>query len=291
MNSPRIRIGCPLWAHAPWVGRVYSAGARREDYLAEYAGIFGTVEGNATFYGLPAPDTVKRWAAESPAGFEFCFKFPRAISHDLQLIGAEAATSEFLDRLAPLAHRLGPLFLQLPAGFGPARLDDLHAYLDGLPRGLAYAVEVRNPDFFDMGPHERALTGLLGDLGVDRVVFDTRDLFASTSRDEATLEARRRKPQLPVHAAATGRRPFVRYVADPDLAKCEATLDAWARQLLRWVGEDRSPCFLAHHPDDLLAPEVGRRLQARLHELDPAQPPPPVWPAERDQRQLNLFAF
>jgi uncharacterized protein YecE (DUF72 family) len=290
MIAPRIRIGCPAWAHPPWAGRFFTAQARREDYLAQYASVFGAVEGNATFYGLPSADTVKRWAAEAPAEFEFCFKFPREVSHDRQLVGAEAATWLFFDRLAPLAGRLGSFLLQLPSDFGPARLDDLHRYLEALPRGFTYAVEVRHPDFFDAGPHERALTVLLTDMNMDRAIFDTRELFASKAGDEATLAAKRRKPQLPVRAAATGPRPMVRFVGDPEVARNESALEQWAQQLRHWLDDGRAPYFFVHHPDDLYAPDLGRILQVKLHELDATSPPPPVWPAERAQRQLDLFS-
>lgn len=291
MDASVLRIGCPAWAHPPWVGRFFTAKARREDYLTQYASVFDAVEGNATFYGLPAADTVRRWAEDVPVNFRFCFKFPRVISHDRQLVRAEADTWQFFDRMAPLRARLGPFFLQLSSGFGPDRLDDLHRYLQDLPREFAYAVEVRYPDFFDMGPHERALTAMLSDLEIDRVIFDTHCLFASTAWDEATVEARRRKPQLPVHAVATGRRPMVRFVGDPDLGRNKASLEAWAQQLLRWLHDGRSPYFFVHQPDDLYAPDLGRLLQASLHALDSSVPAPPVWPAERNQPQLSLFRF
>ena len=95
-----VYLGCPLWAHAPWKGRFFTAKASREDFLPQYARVFGTTEGNATFYGLPAPETVERWAAEAPSDFRFCFKFPRVISHEKALVGAETETKAFFERLA-----------------------------------------------------------------------------------------------------------------------------------------------------------------------------------------------
>jgi uncharacterized protein YecE (DUF72 family) len=127
-----FRLGCPVWAHAPWRGKFFTAEAARTDFLPQYASVFPTSEGNSTFYGLPAPTVVARWAAEAPDHFRFCLKFPRAITHDLQLVGAEAATTEFLERVAPLGDRLGPFLLQLHASFGPGRLRDLERYLAGL---------------------------------------------------------------------------------------------------------------------------------------------------------------
>jgi uncharacterized protein YecE (DUF72 family) len=292
MDTP-CRIGCPVWAHAPWAGRFFTRGARRPDFLPQYASVFPTAEGNSTFYGLPAAETVRRWAAEAPAHFRFAFKFPRTISHELRLRGAERETAAFLGRLAPLADRLGPCFLQLHQSFGAADLPVLAAYLDALPRGFALAVEVRAPELFVAGDAERAFEDLLRARGVDRVVFDTRGLFASQADDDFTRDARRKKPRVPVRFRATGPRPFVRFVGDPDVPANRALLDEWAGVVAAWVAEGRTPYVFTHHPDDAHAPELARLFQALLHARLPSVPPPAVWPAEREAAeepgQLGLF--
>lgn len=286
--APKLFLGCPVWAHAPWRGTFFTADARREDFLPQYARVFDTSEGNSTFYGLPAPATVARWAAEAPDSFRFCLKFPRTITHDLQLVGAGAATREFLGRVAPLRAKLGPFFLQLHASFGAARLGELAAYLRALPRDFAYAVEVRSADFFDGGPHERAVDALLGELGMERVCFDTRGLFASAAADPLTLDAKRRKPRVPLRTTAIGARPFVRFVGDPAMPPDDPLLRAWADIVARWLGEGRSPYFFVHHPDDAHAPALARRFQALVHARRPLVPPPAVWPAEREPRSEQL---
>ena len=63
-----LRLGCPVWAFEGWRGSLYTRAARREEFLPQYARVFGAVEGNSTFYGLPAEATVRRWAAEAPPG-------------------------------------------------------------------------------------------------------------------------------------------------------------------------------------------------------------------------------
>lgn len=276
-----VHIGCPVWAHAPWVGRFFTAEARREDFLPQYASVFDTAEGNSTFYGLPSVETVRRWAAEAPSAFRFCFKFPRTVSHDRRLAGAGAETAEFLARLEPLGARLGPFFIQVHPSFGPPELPVLAGFLRGLPREFAYAVEVRHRGFFDEGAGEAALNRLLGECGVDRVTFDTRGLFASKADDPVTLDAKRKKPRVPVRFTATGRRPFVRFVGDPDVPANRSALAAWARQLATWVAEGREPYFFTHHPEDTHAPALGRLLQGLVHEVLPAMPAAPAWPAER----------
>ncbi len=256
--TPAFYLGCPVWAHAPWRGAFFTAEARREEFLPQYASVFHTAEGNTTFYGLPSVETVARWAAEAPAHFRFCFKFPRAISHDDQLVGAETETRRFFERLAPLADRCGPFFLQLHESFGASRGEVLRQFLAELPRDFSCAVEVRNADFFDGAAKEHALDAMLGELGVNRVNFDTRGLFAAKAKDAATLDAQRRKPRVPARATATGSQPFVRFVGDPEIANNDAALAAWAVVVARWIAEGRTPYFFTHHPDDTGAPALGR---------------------------------
>jgi uncharacterized protein YecE (DUF72 family) len=292
-GAARSRVGCPVWAHAEWRGRFFTQDARREDFLPQYASVFGAAEANPTFYGLPSRETVARWAAEAPPEFRFCFKFPRAITHERQLSGAERETEEFLERLAPLGSRLGPFFLQLHASFGVSRLDVLGKYLRGLPRGFSYAVEVRATEFFDDGAAERAVDALLTELGVDRVNFDTRGLFASVAEDEFTRDAKRKKPRVPLRTTVTGKRPFVRFVGDPEIARNAALLDAWADVVTAWLQRGLSPYFFTHHPDDTEAPALARDFQGRVHARFPMAPRPAEWPAEREAaraaRQLELL--
>ena len=90
-----------------------------------YASWCNAVEGNTTFYGLPAPRTVASWAAEAPEGFRFVFKLPRAITHEHHLRDVAADHREFLERIAPLGDRAEQLSIQLPPSFGPSDFDAL----------------------------------------------------------------------------------------------------------------------------------------------------------------------
>ncbi len=290
--KPAFYLGCQGWAYAPWRGIFFTRAARREEFLPQYASVFDTAEGNTTFYALPPAELVARWAEEAPAHFRFCFKFPRKISHELQLVGAEDETRRFFERLAPLADRCGPFFLQLHESFGAGRMEILRSYLAGLPGDFSYAVEVRHADFFDGAAREAALDAMLVGLGMDRVNFDTSVLFESVAKDAATLEARRRKPRVQVRRTALGARPFVRFVGDIDVAKNDAALAQWAGVFARWIAEGRTPHFFVHHPDEAAAPVLGRLFQAKLHALSPAVPAPPAWPCELEPRpaaQLDLF--
>lgn len=283
--SPRLILGCPLWAEPDWRGALYSAGADADQRLYEYAKVFGAVEGNTTFYALPPLDTVRRWASLLPANFHFCAKLPREVSHGDRLDANHPELLRFFRHMAPLEQRLGPIWLQLPASFSPLQLDQLQAFLDALPGDYRYAVEVRHLDFFRKDDHERRLNRLLHGRGVERTIFDSRGLFASGNTDVATLDAQQKKPRLPVHAIALGQQPTVRFIAGMDNQQSLRWLQPWVSKCVQWLGEGRSPIMFMHTPDNRLAPELARLFHAQLAQRIAELPPMAHWPGELELQQ------
>ncbi|MEI2741001.1 MAG: DUF72 domain-containing protein [Candidatus Competibacter sp.] len=282
MALARYHLGCPVWSNRDWLGELFSADAKPRDFLRQYSSVFDTVEGNNCFYGLPKPETVARWRDEAAPGFRFCFKFPRAISHERRLREAAEATAEFLERIRPLAEagRLGPSFLQLPPNFGPEQLALLEGYLRALPEDFQCAVEVRHPAFFAKGEEERHLNRMLFERGVDRVMLDSRALFASGSDDPDTRGAQRKKPRLPVHAISLGPRPFIRFIgqADPELNR--PFLEPWLDKLALWLSEGREPYVFMHTPNSRRAPQLARLFHGLLRARCPEVGDLPSWPGE-----------
>src|ERR1700704_6509692 len=103
-----LYLGAPIWANKAWVGTFFPEGTRQREFLSLYSRRLNTVEGNTTFYGIPSAETVTRWRDETPPGFKFCLKFPKAITHERRLRDAEVETAEFADRLRLLDDRAGP---------------------------------------------------------------------------------------------------------------------------------------------------------------------------------------
>jgi uncharacterized protein YecE (DUF72 family) len=169
----RVCLGLPVWNRADWTGELYPAGTPPGERLAAYARIFNAVEGNTTFYATPPAATVARWAAQTGPDFRFCWKLPRAITHERLLVNAGREAEVFMAVLEPLGSRLGPVLVQLPPRFGPTRLPALEDFLLALPPVAPYAVEVRHPGFFE-APAATELDAMLGELGIDRVILDTR---------------------------------------------------------------------------------------------------------------------
>lgn len=265
-------LGCPSWNEPAWRGGLYPAGSASRDFLAAYCRVFNTVEGNTTFYARPAAATLARWAQTMPEGFRFCAKLPRDISHEGDLRASLAAAGDFLELLAPLGARVAPLWLQLPASFGPPRLAELAAFIDGLAAPHGLAVEVRHPAFFARGDEEKALNRLLRDRGVERIGLDSRALFSCTERSPAVLHAQSKKPRVPPRPAAFTRQPQVRFIGHPDLAANDAFLAPWLDKVAAWIEEGRAPHVYLHTPDNHRAPELARRFHAQLMARLPGLP-------------------
>jgi uncharacterized protein YecE (DUF72 family) len=155
------RLGTSSWSEADWVGPFYPPGTPPGLFLAHYAQRFRAVEADVTYYRVPDRKLCAGWAAKTPNEFKLCAKFPRSVVHggsaaspDASLIldspKAQADSQRFLEALQELGPKLGPVLLQFPyfnrQAFSSATpfLERLERFLEGLPKGLQVAVEVRN---------------------------------------------------------------------------------------------------------------------------------------------------
>ena len=177
-----LRIGTSGWSYpsgkGTWNGVFYPPRKGRAssvpgfDELTWYAEHFDTVEVNSSFYGPPTPQTTRKWAERTPAGFEFCLKLHQQFTHpemykkaalaDLPDQSADvlaalakvtsADIGRFKDGLEPLAvrGRLGALLAQFPPSFHDTPSN--REYLDWLLATFAaypVAVELRHKTWSD----------------------------------------------------------------------------------------------------------------------------------------------
>ena len=266
----KFYIGCPIWSFKSWVGNFYPSGTKPSDFLHEYSRRLTTVEGNTTFYAIPTMNTLTGWAAEMPETFRFCPKIPRAISHDGLLAGHIEDALAFAEIMDNLGTNLGPMFLQLPPRYSPRQIDDLQTFLEAWPEQFRLAVEVRHLDWFD-DPHTGALNELLSKQVMARVVIDTRpirnlkgDKILKGSVYASLLEARARKPDVPVTPEDTADFVFIRYIGHPQLAYNSTLLDEWAEYLISQLRKGRDAYFFCHSPQNMTAPYLCRELHQRV---------------------------
>jgi uncharacterized protein YecE (DUF72 family) len=85
--------------------------------LQRYASRLNAVEINTSFYRPHAAAVYSRWAASVPPAFRFAVKVPRLVTHDRALLRVRDPIARFLDEVAGLGAKLGPLLVQFPPSF------------------------------------------------------------------------------------------------------------------------------------------------------------------------------
>jgi uncharacterized protein YecE (DUF72 family) len=183
----QILVGTSSWADPGFVDEWYPPGMAARDRLAWYADRFDAVEVNSSFYAIPEPGTVARWAEVTPRDFVFDYKLHRALSrHAAQVDSLPPDMREGLDvgprgrvRLTPelereligrtleavkpleRAGKLGAFLLQLTPSFSPSRheLDELAGLVESLG-GRALAIEFRHRGWVEGDRLEQTLDWL-----------------------------------------------------------------------------------------------------------------------------------
>ncbi|HEX2727183.1 MAG TPA: DUF72 domain-containing protein, partial [Beijerinckiaceae bacterium] len=160
-----IRIGTAGWAIPARVrDRFPEAGTG----LVRYAARLPAAEINSTFYRSHRRQTYERWAASVPEAFRFAVKLPKAITHERGLIGVDELALRFLDEIAGLGAKTGPLLIQLPPSlaFDAPAIGRLLSVLRSRAGG-PMVCEPRHPSWFADDANR-----LLADFDVARAAAD-----------------------------------------------------------------------------------------------------------------------
>lgn len=173
----RVFIGGSSWKYEGWVGQIYSRSRYtvrgrfskkqfEDNCLAEYATVFPTVCGDFAFYQFPSDQFWAKLFRQTPELFRWGFKVPEQITVERwpvhprygALAGLENPSfldhalleQSFLKALTPWKDRVGVLIFE----FGASRQKDpapfvekLDRFLDRLPSGWRFAIEIRTPEF------------------------------------------------------------------------------------------------------------------------------------------------
>lgn len=197
--SAVILVGTAGFSYADWRGAFYPQGLPQGDMLAYYAGKFPGVELDYTYYRMPVAKTLASMVERTPAGFEFCVKAYKGMTHERPAGEDETAVvfDQFLQALVPLrdAGRLGCVLLQFPWSFKcTSESADYLRRCSDLLAGVPAVVEFRNSDWVRPAALER-LVNLLENLG-----------FGFCAVDEPQL-----KGLMPPVVAAAGDLGYVRF--------------------------------------------------------------------------------
>jgi uncharacterized protein YecE (DUF72 family) len=150
-----IHVGTSGWSYKDWVGNFYPASTPPGEYLKQYINHFNTVEIDSTFYGIPRKTTVEGWYKTAPENFKFTPKLPQEITHKSDLTGIDNTLTGFLNAISLLKEKLGPILIQFPYSFTPQTGGNLGKFIEGLPAGFDFIIEIRNrkwlgEKFYDM---------------------------------------------------------------------------------------------------------------------------------------------
>lgn len=243
-----VYIGPPIWANKDWVGKVYPNNAKEKDFLHYYTRQFNTIELNVTHYQIPTPAMISRWKEEAVKGFKFCPKFPQAISHDRQLLGAEVLTTEFCNAVLELGDNLGRTFLQLSPAFEPKQLKVLERYLKSLPESFPVSVEFRHEKWFSNPATWQETCAMLEELGVGTVMSDV-----SGRRDV-------------LHMTLTDNSLMLRFVGNELHPTDYSRADKWCIKITDWIRRGLGNIYIfIHCGENKLAPELTQYWIKKLN--------------------------
>ena len=177
-----IYLGTSSWKYEGWMGQIYT----RERYftrgrfsqkkfdsecLTEYAETFPAVCGDFSFYQFPSESYWQRLFAAAPPQLKFGFKVPdeitvrewpkharyggRAGLENENYLDARLFENAFARPLERYQERVGVMIFEFGT-MGRRHYEgaaefaaDLRRFLDALPSGWRYAVEVRNKEYLD----------------------------------------------------------------------------------------------------------------------------------------------
>lgn len=180
LEARGIFIGGSSWKYEGWLGQIYTRSRYRargrfsrrafeETCLSEYAEVFPAVCGDFAFYRFPARAFLAKLFAQTPETFRWGFKVPEQITTPVwpvhprygTLAGRENPAfldftlfeEAFLRALEPYRRQVGVMIFEfgplLRCGFDTAKefAKALDPFLERLPPGWRFAVEIRNAEF------------------------------------------------------------------------------------------------------------------------------------------------
>ncbi|MEO5642276.1 MAG: DUF72 domain-containing protein [Bacteroidia bacterium] len=122
--------------------------------LNYYASLFNSIEVNSSFYKIPLPRTVEKWANDVPENFRFTFKFFGGITHAKELNYDPAEIQRFFQSINAAGTRKGCLLIQFPASISSYYFPKLAILLDqihcgNMAQGWKLALEFRDSSWYE----------------------------------------------------------------------------------------------------------------------------------------------
>ena len=237
-TKANIHIGTSGWHYTHWKGTFYPEKLPPREYIRYYLNYFQSVEINNSFYKLPSEETFRIWKESVPEDFIFAVKASRFITHMKKLKEPAQSIARFMHGVDALEEKLGPILFQLPP-FWNLNLERLQEFLEVLPRGYRYALELRNASWYDERVYQ-----LLEEHGIAFCIYELERHLSPLLVTADFVYVRLHGPGGKYEGSYT-----------------EESLQAWTVKIKEWQRQGKDVNF--YFDNDLLghAPHNAKRLQ------------------------------
>ncbi len=199
--------------------------------LSRYVAVFNGVEINSTFYRHHRMTTFERWANSVPDEFRFAVKLPREITHEHRLHAVGQIFKTFVEELAALNGKLGPLLCQLPSTLefdGNEATAAFEAMREVFPGMLV--VEPRHTSWATP-PAEEVLTRY----AVDRVLADPAPVWpASDFQSRQDMSVCTVRPGCIIRTTARKKSALLKNAFPPAPGACSTTRPPAPQSRTHW---------------------------------------------------------
>ena len=284
-----VFLGTSSWSFPGWAGLVWDREVKKpilaRHGLPAYAAhpLFDTVSVDRTYWAPMSTEELAAFAQEVPPSFRFMVKahedlmwarFPdtprygaRRGESNPRFLSAEYATDAVVGPLvAGLGAHLGPIVFQFPPQGGLTQFPDrLFRFLDALPQGPLYAVEIRERSLLTLEyAHALQDAAAVHCLTVHPGLPDLTEQWrmAEVGKGSALVIRWNLAPGWAYEAAKERFSPFAERVA-PDEERCLklAKAVAWA------AAQDRPAFLIANNKAEGSAPRTIHRIAEHVAEL------------------------
>jgi uncharacterized protein YecE (DUF72 family) len=143
-----VYVGCSGWRYWKWRDSFYQD-VPQSDWFKHYAGVFDTVEINASFYSWPTVANVQAWRRQpSSRDFVYTVKVCELITHIKKFKGTKTLIRDFGVIADILGEQMGCFLFQLPPSFRYTR-SRLNAIVSQLDPARRNAVEFRHKSWWN----------------------------------------------------------------------------------------------------------------------------------------------
>lgn len=105
---------------------------KEKSRLCYYASLMNSIEINSSFYKIPQPSTVKKWAADVPEKFRFTFKLFKGITHNRDLAFNPDDIVQFMQAITQAEDKKGCLLVQFPPSIRIGQINQLERLMAAL---------------------------------------------------------------------------------------------------------------------------------------------------------------